>query len=269
MSHCPQCDYALEGLPEQGVCPECGTSYDRNNLVLRGLPMGPFQSIFSARRYTVRAWMGFALLLVYLYFMLGVRWYLNPVFIVMSVYLGLLFMIDLFIRMNSIRDDVAIVWVCDEGIGQACEGDPSAIASRLRPLMPVLYILLMLFLLMLSGIMLAMFMVGMSLHRHWSFPVVMVTFMGMTVLALRSREKQLYKYKATSSRPALVEWSEISKITFRALKAERYRLIVATRKRFLGEFVAIDLDLDLTKTGTFQLSNLLRQRAPHATVKWK
>jgi hypothetical protein len=33
---CLKCEYDLRGLPERGVCPECGGSYDRDTLVVAG-----------------------------------------------------------------------------------------------------------------------------------------------------------------------------------------------------------------------------------------
>lgn len=33
LDHCPFCDYALEGLPEKHVCPECGQPFDRRWVV--------------------------------------------------------------------------------------------------------------------------------------------------------------------------------------------------------------------------------------------
>jgi hypothetical protein len=36
LEHCPFCDYALEGLPEKHVCPECGQPFDRRWVVFGG-----------------------------------------------------------------------------------------------------------------------------------------------------------------------------------------------------------------------------------------
>ena len=33
---CPDCGYSLEGLPEEGHCPECGRRYDSSLIVLYG-----------------------------------------------------------------------------------------------------------------------------------------------------------------------------------------------------------------------------------------
>ena len=40
LSHCPGCGYALEGLPPEGVCPECGGHYRPGVIVLHGFGKG-------------------------------------------------------------------------------------------------------------------------------------------------------------------------------------------------------------------------------------
>lgn len=40
LSHCPGCGYALEGLPPEGTCPECGGAYRRGVIVLHGFGSG-------------------------------------------------------------------------------------------------------------------------------------------------------------------------------------------------------------------------------------
>jgi uncharacterized OB-fold protein len=40
LQKCPKCGYALEGLAPEGVCPECGASYDQSEVVLHGYGAG-------------------------------------------------------------------------------------------------------------------------------------------------------------------------------------------------------------------------------------
>jgi hypothetical protein len=38
LDRCPNCGYPLTGLPDRGQCPECGSAYDREMIVLYGWP---------------------------------------------------------------------------------------------------------------------------------------------------------------------------------------------------------------------------------------
>ena len=53
LPNCPQCDYALQGLPPAGRCPECGFEYDEQTFVLKGMSRGlsnfsPLRAILTA-----------------------------------------------------------------------------------------------------------------------------------------------------------------------------------------------------------------------------
>lgn len=45
---CGNCGYLLAGLPPQGICPECGQSYEVDEMVILGWFDGPHQSIATA-----------------------------------------------------------------------------------------------------------------------------------------------------------------------------------------------------------------------------
>src|SRR5262249_30243388 len=36
VDNCPGCSYSLHGLPDVGICRECGAKYDQETIVLRG-----------------------------------------------------------------------------------------------------------------------------------------------------------------------------------------------------------------------------------------
>src|SRR5712672_2511371 len=45
---CPDCDYALAGLPAEGVCPECGRAYDQDTVVLYGRGGGVHENAINS-----------------------------------------------------------------------------------------------------------------------------------------------------------------------------------------------------------------------------
>ncbi len=57
LSHCGGCGYALNGLPDVGVCPECGKPYDQETVVLHGWARGSHANLANA---SSRSCSGFA-----------------------------------------------------------------------------------------------------------------------------------------------------------------------------------------------------------------
>ena len=54
---CPRCGYSLQGLPDEGVCPECGRRYDPRTVVLFGWARGA-----KATAVTAQPWVAAGLL---------------------------------------------------------------------------------------------------------------------------------------------------------------------------------------------------------------
>jgi hypothetical protein len=48
VDQCPECGYSLEGLPDEGICPECGQRYDQTMIVLHGTARGRLASLGNA-----------------------------------------------------------------------------------------------------------------------------------------------------------------------------------------------------------------------------
>ena len=53
LAACPECGYALDGLPDDGRCPECGRAYDRAELTLFGSALGTTAGTAKASRWKV------------------------------------------------------------------------------------------------------------------------------------------------------------------------------------------------------------------------
>jgi hypothetical protein len=45
---CGECGYRLQGLPSEGACPECGTAYDSDRIVIAGWGSGRRASVANA-----------------------------------------------------------------------------------------------------------------------------------------------------------------------------------------------------------------------------
>lgn len=49
LEFCPECGYALEGSPDAGVCPECGSTYDKAEVILTGWGRGAHANLLTAK----------------------------------------------------------------------------------------------------------------------------------------------------------------------------------------------------------------------------
>jgi len=81
---CPICGYSLEGLPGEGICPECGNRYDSSELILHGWAHGQHATAANSRGggFFFSMLPGFAI--VYLWFVTGfsvMRWVFAAIWI--------------------------------------------------------------------------------------------------------------------------------------------------------------------------------------------
>jgi hypothetical protein len=64
VDECPECGYELTGLPDSGVCPECGEAYDQSMLVLHGAARGRFANLGNAAGRSVVAQIAWLILCI-------------------------------------------------------------------------------------------------------------------------------------------------------------------------------------------------------------
>jgi hypothetical protein len=62
---CPSCGYALNGLPDEGLCPECGKYYDQYTVVLHGWSTGSKADVATARPWVIVGWTGLVIWLIW------------------------------------------------------------------------------------------------------------------------------------------------------------------------------------------------------------
>jgi hypothetical protein len=96
LTACPRCGHSLEGLPDEGICPECGRPYDQATVVVQGYARGE-----HARVENAPPWIA-ALLVV---FFLGLTWFYlstrNTIFLLWSGFLMLGFAASLWRRWTN------------------------------------------------------------------------------------------------------------------------------------------------------------------------
>ena len=62
---CPACGYSLEGLPAEGLCPECGGRYDQSAVILHGWARGAHAGIHNGPPWIFAAAVFWPLLLLW------------------------------------------------------------------------------------------------------------------------------------------------------------------------------------------------------------
>jgi hypothetical protein len=120
-SHCPECDYALDGLPSAGKCPECGHTYDSNCLIFRGYQAGRSANYATGTRkrmvWSLSVWTAFFAFTFGGLFSATTRsrsatdWLLNAGFVVVMLWT----VVSLTWRRATLDGPPCQLWLCREG----------------------------------------------------------------------------------------------------------------------------------------------------------
>jgi hypothetical protein len=242
---CPQCEYALEGLPDEGVCPECGFRYDRSIIIVRcqGRDVSRLNtSVLGA----VTILGGSAVVAILL---------LRPRFfeaftqmLVMLGFFAVLCAIAWLDRVTSPRAGAWLLWVAPEGIGLQTEFDPDSLVARLRKAVT----LAMMPLYSIAGF------IPMIAHGgpYWLVFLAAALAFGFLMFGLQVAMLAKPTVPASNPRPALYDWGTVSRIELTEKKAGRYR-IFATNRSWISKNLRL---IDAMFEGPPELAEQLRQR---------
>jgi hypothetical protein len=96
LDRCASCGYQLQGLPTEGICPECGSAYDQRTIILHGWARGGHGHVGNAR-----PWVS-ALLALLLLGLVWINWLSrNYLYLAWSVFVVAMMGLALWRRWNS------------------------------------------------------------------------------------------------------------------------------------------------------------------------
>jgi hypothetical protein len=133
VDECPECGYSLTGLPDQGVCPECGHDYDQSMLVLHGAARGRFAEFGNA---TTRGAIGRVAWVFCCLVMAGATvswwWRRQPVMLLLLTAGSALGVLTVIRRLRSDRPGLANVYLRPDGFLQRDHDDRTLLYTLYR-----------------------------------------------------------------------------------------------------------------------------------------
>ncbi len=125
LTNCPRCDYSLLGLPDSGVCPECGQPYGTHEIYLYGNATGTKISFWNAYMPGLLAPISTLLAVTvcgYIFFWPGRYTYPDPLFFLCLVLLAAGSVVSIWRRFTDQGSGVVQVRLSPIGVRQGTRG---------------------------------------------------------------------------------------------------------------------------------------------------
>jgi hypothetical protein len=223
---CPRCDYSLQGLPDSGVCPECGESYCQDFIILRGKPilLGDYP---NGLRITSPIRISTGLLFIVL--LAATARTANPWLMTVLVIATLTTTFRGVVWFSQPRRGEALIWMGRQGVAQQALLERGSLAARLQIAVKVcthiLFPAIVMFLLV------AAFRLDRGLRSHDPFPesnVICGLVFALPTLAIAGLnylgQRRRVTYRGQGIRPGLLRWTAYRAIEIQPLGDRQYQL---------------------------------------------
>jgi len=227
LTFCPRCDYSLEGLPEEGICPECGRPYDQSVAVIRcygsdgfngkGVPWGIVTTLIA-----------FGLI-----FLTSPR--APPIIYIAIGFAVASLAVNWIDRFTSPRGGTWLLWIAKEGVGVQIDFDADSPVAIARKYLPAIYAIA-------YAVAMA---VPMVLGNHWLAALILSLFVGGLMLLIQRAATPKHRVPATATRPSLFAWGQLSNYRLESVRSNRYRFR-ANHDSWVQRRQIIDVKIDAT-----------------------
>ena len=221
LENCPQCEYSLTGLPDEGICPECGWAYDRGAVIVRCQGPGGFRwpSWLLVVLGALAAGTASTALIMFPQSLLR----LTQMVVVFAILAGFC-AVTLVERALSPRKGDWLLWITPAGIGVQSDFDPDSILAHVRRLFAAFFLPVF----VMTGF---VPMVSQGQGRMWYVGVIMMIAYGLGFFWFMRKVQPRPGIPASGARPALFAWNAVTDLRIDRNKSGRYRLLVTRSSR--------------------------------------
>ena len=249
---CPQCEYSLEGLPSEGICPECGRPYDQSITIVHCLgPMSQgLQGSLTRAILISLATVTFSALRLFFPTHSG-----RPIFSLVAGFSIVMLILGWIDRLTSPRRGQWLLWMSPLGIGLQREFDPDSLLAKLRLAIPITYWIAFAFLAFwpVSGQM-----------SSWISLLMAIVF-AVCIFLVRYAIRPRLALPPDGHRPGLIAWDQLQRLRFERYTDTRCRL-TATHLSWLRRDRTIDVFIEGSHEFLLQFRARLRQYSAHPNI---